>query len=350
MAKRDLKANEISFIYTIEMNSHSLNNEGIIGNTLEPRKIYLADGKIVDGIRGGILKRSHSSYMWMQEENKLDNLCNGCRIQDPRRIASEKKVSKEYSDIIASCVLCDCHGFLIAQKNSLTKEQEIIKKYLKILESLEEEDLKNEERKKLEKDLINEQKKLEKYNIDVNNLPKITEINNSKRTGIIKFSNAIGIESISQYVSEVRTNHNSKDNNSTAVVYKNDRSGIYVGTSHFEAYRIGYNEVDFKYEIDDQERKRRFDMVLDAYRRFFTLIYGANLSRQMPHVANVSGLICLTKKPGNLGLTSPLTSNYKEINKLTTDGTVIEFNNLIELNKKIKYLKSDYTPYKILGA
>ena len=61
---------EIAIMGRVTWNLHSLNNEGSVGNVVEPRTLKLADGTTTDGISGEMLKHIHVARLWELEADK----------------------------------------------------------------------------------------------------------------------------------------------------------------------------------------------------------------------------------------------------------------------------------------
>ena len=127
------------------------------------------------------------------------------------------------------------------------------------------------------------------------------------------------------------------------------RSGIYAFVSIFQPWRIGLNEINYSYVSDDEERKRRYDLVIDAYKAMLSRLEGAMTTTRLPHTGEIDGLIIKTTNAMPVPLVSPLRDDYKEqLEKIIKPENIQKFDSLPNALEKLDELKN-YQPYK-LGA
>jgi CRISPR-associated protein Cst2 len=61
--------------------------------------------------------------------------------------------------------------------------------------------------------------------------------------------------------------HSNGNSVSEQMIYNRPtRSGTYAFISVFQPWRIGLNEINYTYAVNDDARKKRYNLVLDAYK------------------------------------------------------------------------------------
>lgn len=318
---------EIGFAARIRIDAHSLNNEGTVGNVTEPRTVMLSSGEKTDGISGEMLKHMHSEALW-QIVNK-DNLCDACKSRSPmradgnsanetasakikslkeeRKKASDKKKKDDYSRQIneelkatlnkaITCPICDSHGFLI-QSPALN------------------------------------------------------------RKSVVEFGWALALPaSMSRTIhlhTRVAAGEKEKEEGKGAgvseqMIYNRPtRSGIYSFISVFQPWRIGLNEIDYRYAIDEETRKTRYGLVLDGYKAMLSRLEGAMTSTRLPHLQNIEGIIVKTERAMPVSLISPLKDDYIEQTELMAGSQNAEkFDSIASFVQYLDKLKS-VQPYRL---
>jgi CRISPR-associated protein Cst2 len=127
------------------------------------------------------------------------------------------------------------------------------------------------------------------------------------------------------------------------------RSGTYAFISVFQPWRIGLNEIDYTYAIDDTTRKERYELVLDAYKSMMARLEGAMTTTRLPHFEDFEGLIVKTKNATPVPIISPLTEDYAtQIETIASAQNIQKFNSFASMLQEVDKLKTA-TPYK-LGA
>jgi len=118
----------VAFAVKLQLNVHDLNNETGAGNVTDIRIMEFLDenGEKVEApaVSGRMLKHWHYEAMRQLINYKKDNqklpLCDGCKMGEPIRPGKAEngkliQVAKSEKNAINECVICDIHGYLIAQ-------------------------------------------------------------------------------------------------------------------------------------------------------------------------------------------------------------------------------------------
>ena len=260
---------EVAIMARVTWDLHSLNNEGTVGNVTEPRTVVLADGRKTDGISGEMLKHIHTYNLWLLKEEGI-LLCPACqRLQPQKSDLPEYRDSDVFKGVnnleamkraINNCTLCDLHGFLMQR-------------------------------------------------------PAIA------RRSTVEFGWAIGIPEVHRDI-HIHARHSMEERGvqqeeaerevaAQMVYHRPTRSGIYAVISVFQPWRIGLNEIDYKYVIEAGERSRRYHLVLKGYKAMFIRAEGAMTSTRLPHVEGIEGLIAVSKTNFPAPLISPLRDDYR---------------------------------------
>ncbi|MCW4046646.1 MAG: DevR family CRISPR-associated autoregulator [Candidatus Bathyarchaeota archaeon] len=293
---------EISFTGRLRIDAHSLNNEGTVGNVTEPRTIVLANGEKTDGISGEMLKHIHTEAVWQIVKEKKVFLCPACQILSPmkadgNKTVTEMKETKSALNEALKCAICDLHGFLVQQ-------------------------------------------------------PTLS------RKSTIEFGWAIALPS--QFYRDIHVHtrvaagekereKSAKEVSEQMIYNRPTRSGVYAFVSVFQPWRIGLNEIDYTYSIDDSARKNRYELVLEAYKAMIARIEGAMTTTRLPHFGEFEGAIATTKSATPVPVISPLVDGYiQQVKTIIGQQNVQEFSNFASFMQEIDKLKSA-VPYK-LGA
>ena len=294
------KVYEIGIVGRIRIDAHSLNNEGTVGNVTEPRTIMLADGRKTDGISGEMLKHMHTEAFWQLAKERNITLCQACQTLRPEKANKNPNVTKineveEALNEALKCAICDIHGFLV-EKPTLS------------------------------------------------------------RKSTVEFGWAIAIPE--QFYRDIHVHarvapgekERGKEAKTEQMIYNRPtRSGIYAFVSIFQPWRIGLNEINYSYILDDKERKRRYDLVIDSYKAMLSRLEGAMTTTRLPHTGEIDGLIIKTTNAMPVPLISPLRDDYKEqLGKIIKPENIQKFDSLPNALEKLDELKN-YQPYK-LGA
>ena len=295
------KIYEIGIIGRIRIDAHSLNNEGTVGNVTEPRTIVLADGKKTDGISGEMLKHIHTEAFWQLAKERNVTLCQACQTLRPEKANKNPHVTKigsvkEALDEALKCSLCDIHGFLV-EKPTLSRKSTVEFGWAIAVP--------------------------EQFHRDIHVHARVAAGEKEKK----------------------------KEAKTEQMIYNRPtRSGIYAFVSIFQPWRIGLNEIDYSYiSVKDEEREKRYDLVIDAYKAMLSRLEGAMTTTRLPHTSEIDGLIIKTTNAMPVPLISPLKDDYKEqLENILKPKDIQKFDSLPDALEKLDELKA-YQPYK-LGA
>lgn len=135
----DIKASFLTLSARLLVNVHDLNNEASTGNVSDIRLIeYIGpDGKRIEapGVSGRMIKHWHQEVLRDLARQLGLPLCEACAAGEPIRPGKwdPKKGQggaytwdpKPEEEAISQCVICDVHGYLIAQMSGSEKEKGI---------------------------------------------------------------------------------------------------------------------------------------------------------------------------------------------------------------------------------
>jgi len=272
----DQRIFEVAIMARATWDLHSLNNEGTVGNVTEPRTVVLADGQKTDGISGEMLKHIHTYNLWLLREDGIA-LCPACHRPQPQKADlpdSKKRLTDWLKDVkdedkgrvamaksVESCALCDLHGFMLTEQR-----------------------------------------------------PAIA------RRSTVEFGWAIGIPEHFRRDIHVHARHSMEQRGAERqagevaaqmVYHRPTRSGVYAVVGVFQPWRIGLNEIDYKYAVAVDERARRYRLGLKGYKAMFMRADGAMTSTRLPHVEGLEGLVAVSRVNFPVPLVSPLKDDYQ---------------------------------------
>lgn len=293
---------EIGFAGRIRIDAHSLNNEGTVGNVTEPRTIVLASGEKTDGISGEMLKHIHADALWQLAKDRKASLCSACNNLSPMKADANKKLQgmnvESALNEALNCSICDSHGFLV-QVPTVNRKSTVEFGWAIGLP--------------------------DKFHRDMHVHTRVASGEKSRSKGEEK--------SVSEQM----------------IYNRPTRSGTYAFISVFQPWRIGLNEINYTYAVEDKVRKERYELVLDAYKAMMARLEGAMTTTRLPHFENVEGLIVKTENAMPVPLMSPISDGYaQEIEAIASPQNVQKFSSFATLMQEIDKLKTAY-PYK-LGA
>lgn len=315
----------ISISGEITLNMHSLNNEGGEGNQIMTRQLTIVDKDgqehTVNGISGDMFKHIHVGHLInYAKENKLE-LCTNCTVGNPNRLSSGEDLGtifsgkdikalgdKEIADaLISKCIVDDSHGVLVT---SIGKQNR-----------------------------------------------------NHARKSVVEFGWTIGIPEKNntepyihtKVVPDAAGKRGESSNEGQNIFHRPANNGAYAFVCNIDTFRIGYNDIDRKYTIDDPKRTARYKAILQSLLSSFLNPRGAMTSSQKPHITDFKGVISYSEKLIPAPTISPINPEYEsEIQKITVNLNEIEpgaitakkFNGLGELTEIIKNLIAE-EPYKL---
>lgn len=371
----------------------------------------------VNGISGDMFKHIHAEHFVNYSNEKSIELCDGCKVFNPNRIGIDNNFigilkgidSNEFEedDQIRYSDLLLIIENEETEKSELTKakseKRAIEKKYIALkisdkddlktyehiellldgeLKSLKKNDPqynnKNEEKKKLtklKKEIekkysleFTDQEKLEKLIQmcavdDIHGVLVTAEKNNLPRKSVIEFGWLIGIPEKNNTETYIHTKvvPNSSgvkglsSNEGQNIFHRPANHGAYAFVCNIDTYRIGFNDIDRVYSIDDTKRQARYKAVLQSLLSSFLNPRGAMTSSQKPHITDFKGVVTYSEKLIPAPTVSSINPEYiKEIEMITSNLneiepgaiTAIEFNGLGELSGIIKDLLVEQ-PYKL---
>ncbi len=268
----------VTFAVKVQLNVHDLNNETVAGNVTDIRIMEFLDenGNKIEApaVSGRMLKHWHyegMKHLIVNGPYSNVGLCDGCKAGEPIKPGkisngSLAQISKLENDAIKDCASCDIHGYLIAKEAESKEERGI----------------------------------------------------SSRRISRAMFSwlmPVLGKETVSKQVI-----HNRVSSDPTVMMpfNKSYASGFYAFVSALDVDRIGLVESNFgsgeMYAVDDNNgRKDRIKVAIDAYRYLISGQIGASLSHAIPHINPVEILIAYSESGPLPFPVSPIYSDY--INK-----------------------------------
>lgn len=310
---------------------HALNNEGGEGNQIQTRMVEIVDEtgrlKTVNAISGDMWKHIQVEHLHRLSKGKLP-LSKGAEVFNANRINADEefaaritkgnyKPSQVIDDLIRTCTISDMAGILITQGNRSVPRKSVADFGWVV---------------GLPDETVTEQYFHAKY------VPESPESKQEK---------------------EERTGNLGQN-----IFYRPASSGIYAIVSHFEIARIGFNDITHTYAIDADQRRLRYQVLLESALYSFIQPNGAMRSTQYPHVVNFSGVVSYSTQPVPAPTVSPLkTGNDKAkpqyrqeiaqiaagINEIRPNAVLIEdFDDLTGLTKIIGNLIKNGQPYTIL--
>ena len=312
----------------ITLNLHSLNNEGGEGNQIITRQVTIVDKDgethTVNAISGDMFKHIHSVHLAQLATEKKLPLSKYAEALNPNKISGEElanysknNVAKETgtsADVISAmidiCTICDTHGILITDKIGANKNS--------------------------------------------SNTPRKSTVEFAWTVGIPNKSNTesyLHTKLVSNAGSTATTGSNEGQN----IFHRPVNHGVYAFVCSIDVYRIGFNDIDRKYPINDSERSNRYKALVQSLLSSFINPKGAMTSTQKPHITDFKGVVSISNKLTPAPTISALNSEYieeiekiaKNVNRIENDAiTLLKFNGLGDLSEILADL-AEYKPYKI---
>jgi len=274
----------ITFAVKVQLNVHDLNNEAIAGNVTDIRIMEFLDenGKRIEApaVSGRMLKHWHCEIMRHLIVNGTYTsipLCAGCKIGEPIRPAvfSDGKLQQikpqsleDEETFVKNCAICDIHGYLIAQEAGgripLRRSSRALFSWL---------------------------------------MPVLDLDNDNIAQKQVVHSRVSQQETIAEGKGAAQM-----------IFYKSYASGIYAFVSAFDVDRVGLVELnlnkDNSYVVDDNERKNRIKVAIEAYRLMISGQIGASLSHALPHQRPVEILVAYSETGPLPFSVSPMYSDF----------------------------------------
>jgi len=266
----------ITFAVKVQLNVHDLNNEAVAGNVMDIRIMEFLDENGVrqeaPAVSGRMLKHWHYEGMRHLKVNgsyPSVSLCHGCKVGEPIRpgILTNGKLSQNSAiteqNAIINCVICDSHGYLIAKPEAAAGEGGV----------------------------------------------------SARRTSRVMFSWLMPVLEIDTTAKQVIHNRVSADPSVMMPFNKSYASGIYAFVSALDVDRIGLAESNLggpnPYAVDDNNgRKDRIKVAIEAYRLMISGQIGASLSHAVPHGNPIEILVAYSETGPLPFPVSPMYSDY----------------------------------------
>lgn len=270
----------ISVCGEMTLNLHSLNNEGGEGNQIMTRQLTIVDKngeeQTVTGISGDMFKHIHAAHMLNYcVENKIP-LSEYSKTLNPNRISASDleneagKASNSQSDVvnamIKKCAICDAHGVLITDKVGDNKSS-----------------------------------------------------TNTPRKSVIEFAWTVGIPGKNNTETYVHTKlvadagskgSGTASNEGQNIFHRPANHGVYAFVCNIDTYRIGLNDINREYSIQDNERINRYKAVVQSLLSSILNPKGAMTSAQKPHITDFKGVVSVSHKLIPAPTISAINENY----------------------------------------
>lgn len=309
---------------TLDM--HSLNNEGGEGNQIQTRMVDIvgADGRLhnVNAISGDMLKHIQAEHLYHIARNGGDlPLCAACQVFDANRISADAeyiagikgKSDAEAIDLMLQrCALDDLEGNLITADRSTPR----------------------------------------KSVVEFGWVVGIPDTTTTDSYFHVKYATERGEAARAAAEAEEARRANLQQ----AIFYRPASSGIYAVVSHYEASRIGFNDISRRYVLDEAARRTRYQALLESVLYTFVQPNGAMRATQLPHIVAIEGVLSYSVAVLPAPTVSPLNPDYRaEIERVAEalNGlhpgavTVRPFDTLGSLAEEVRALSETSTPYTV---
>jgi CRISPR-associated protein Cst2 len=334
---------EIAILGRMTWNLHSLNNEGTIGNVVEPRTLKLADGTTTDGVSGEMLKHVHATYVWTLQGDKA-KFCPACRVLEPTRaernpnVIGAGGVQAATEQALTDCILCDLHGFLV-QRPTVHRDSTVQFGWAVGLREQVYRDIHQharhavgEEAREVRDEEVGRGDGSKKE-FTLRHAPVIQRSQTvyvggmaQKETIDYTLDNASGEMTFTTApASEVEVTADYSYSTTAQMLYSRPtRSGVYALVSVFQPWRIGLNTVDYTYPAN-LDRQDRYKLALRAYEAMFLRTDGAMTSTRLPHLEGFEGTLAISRINFPVPVVSPLKDSYRSELKKLVEASSSEF-------------------------
>lgn len=296
----------LTLVGRLSLNLASLNNEGTEGNATQPRTATIVDnGELytVPVISGDMLKYWHVKHLCAIAQDRELSLSenNARRNPNPNRLKAElanyawvinkipeaKEWNKDdvnkdlleqtlYGLVASECAVTDAHGLLITEVAPQDEKGNGV------------------------------------FSASVA-VARTSRIQTGFMTGIPR-KNATGHYFHAKYVSK-RTGIKSRESTSGEgqnIFTRPATSADFAVVVNVDLAGLGFNDAANKYEIDEEEQKKRKKAVLDALSYTLMNQPGANSSQQFPHIMGFEGAITTSTNRNPAPSASPIKEDYLE--------------------------------------
>jgi len=258
-------AMSISGRMTLEM--HSLNNEGGEGNQITTRTVALVDpdGTVhkVNAISGDMFKHIQAEHLYLRAKGNLP-LCEGCQRFSASRVLDDHEFMGSLADrdgavidaLLKRCAIDDMEGNLIA-RGARSIPRKSVAEFGWVVG-------------------LPEKVRTESY-------------------FHVRYAAERGEEGVEQ-----------------PIFHRPASSGIYAAVANFELARIGFNDINQTYPLDEEERLARYRAFLESVLYTFVEPNGAMRNTQNPHIVAFEGVVTVSHEVMPAPALSPLSDGYRE--------------------------------------
>ena len=287
----------VTFAVKTQLNVHDLNNEAVAGNVMDIRIMDFLDENGVrqeaPAVSGRMLKHWHyEGIRKLSLEQKLP-LCDSCKIGEPVRpaklvsniLSHKTAIAEGPTSNIKNCVACDIHGYLAAIAGKRRRKR-----------AAEEETGQETEE---EQEGISERRSSRAMFSWL--MPVLDKESSSKQVIHSRVKSGVEFDD-KKLISQMPFN-------------KSYASGIYAFVSALDVDRIALVESNLgsadPYAVNDNNgRKDRIKVAIEAYRYMISGQIGASLSHAVPH-GNPIEIVVTYSESGPLPFpVSPMYSDY----------------------------------------
>lgn len=315
MTQQQISVYSISFSGLISLQLHALNNEGNEGNQSLTRRYYIvrkdtSEPQLVSGVSGDMMKHIQAEHLHrVAIENNLA-LSEGGKRFDPDRIGydidknlliftDKESLSQKTGTVLKRCTICDLEGFMVTEKKGQTL----------------------------------------------------------KRESVIEFGAIVGVPTFVKTQSYFHAKYGTENPTPYNVQIS---SGLYATVLNIEAFRIGYNPLNFEYVIPKIERKQRFDALLKSVLYTYLQPNGAKRNTNLPHPDYFEGVIAVSTRRCPAPMISALETDYHRqieslattLNRINGEGTIqlFSFENMAQFAQRIQELIAISQPWESENA
>lgn len=305
----------------LDLNLHSLNNEGGEGNQIMTRQVRILgeDGKLVhvNAISGDMFKHIQAEHLVDTAREKGLPLCSACKRFDPNRIANAKEfkewLKKDFNDaqitdyLVENCTVDDLEGILVTAQNKNTPRKSTVE-----------------------------------FGWIVG-IPERVASDSHFHVKLVRDAGAAG-------------NDEEGANVGQNIYHRPVNSGSYAVVLNVDIGRIGFNDITREYVIDDEGRRARFEGLVRSVLFTFLEPKGAMRNTQNVHIGSFSGVVTMSNSTVPAPTVSPLRKNYRDelesivgtLNNIT-DGAleISSFDSLTDFTGLGQNLIQEYTPIRI---
>ena len=320
------KVYSLSVCARATLDMHSLNNEGSEGTQIQTRMVDIvaADGELynVNAISGDMLKHIQAEHLYHIARDRDDlPLCAACQVFDANRISADQeyiaqikgKSDAEAIDLmLRRCALDDIEGNLITADRSTPRKSVVEFGW-------------------------------------VVGVPDRTKTDSYFH---VKYASERGAAARAAAAEEEAR----KANLGQTPFNRPASSGIYAVVSHYEASRIGFNDISRHYALEDEARLARYKALLESVLYTFVQPAGAMRAAQLPHIVTFEGVVTYTTQVLPAPTVSPLNPEFigeirqiaDALNGIHPDAvTVQEFDSLGGFAEVMKELIETTGPFAV---